>query len=131
MARARRPGIDDGDCRRHTASKARERLGHLKREHGADEYGKTVQHQLAGARVAEKDVQRPADPPVQRLVPERSLAALEPVPLHEDAIGESLERQRVVAEQIQPESADASEGDGRQHREPRDADEQPRAASCA
>ena len=66
-----------------------------------DRDGRGIPVRLSDARVAENHVQQPGDPAKQRLVPERGLAALEPVMLHEDAIRKSLEQEVVVADAVQ------------------------------
>ena len=107
--------------------KAADPIHDRKREHGADEQGEAVPHRFAGAGVAEEQVQHAADPAIERLVPERRLAALEPEAFHEDPVRETLVGQRVVAEQKEREPPDAPHREGGDQRQPRHADEKPGA----
>ncbi len=103
------------------------------REERRRQHADRVPPEFAHARIAEDHVQRAGDPPVERLEPERQLAALQPVALQVDAIREALEHPHVVAAGIERKAADVRRVDARSRTratECRSGRTRPSASAC-
>ena len=83
-------------ARQQRGSKSADRTHERERQQRSGEQARRIEKRLADARVAEHEMQRAADPAIERLIVERPAAALEPEAVHVDPAARDLIRQPVV-----------------------------------
>ena len=115
---------------RHRKAKAGNGFHERETQERADEETSRVPVQLADARVAERQVQQPADPAIERLIVECLVAGLEPEAVHEDPIARHLVREPVV-NRIGGKMANLRQRPRGEQCEPGNAEQHERAAQVA
>src|SRR5207253_1124091 len=117
--------------REHGPPKPREPPRDLEAERRHEQQTAAVPEPFADARIAEDQMEDAGNPSIERLEPERLLAALEPVPLHHDAVRRALEAPEVIPRRVKEELTDLRNRENEDERQPGDADEQEHAADIS
>ena len=116
------------DRRDEAPAKAGKRPGDTEAQERTGQQTRPVPIPLAHTRIAEHDVQQSDNPTVKGLKVEDRRSALEPVPLHHDAIGEPLEHPVILADLVNEKTADRGRAGHEDERDPRNPDHREGAA---